>query len=635
MICREKKLPPLPNTISIYLLRDIEFRLRDLILDSLKFMQHSKREKLTVGDINAALKIHNQSPLNGYDKTLKINNTQSQSKGLVQNTTINPNTNPNINPNLNPNQTLQTQTPNEKPKQIFLDDPIIDLDGHLNTLKISVYPIMPTMTAHWIAVDGIDPPKPLNIIVEKEPISQSKSITENIEQDEMNNLQYDMSFGLDPLENTEDLSPTTIETTNSLSPTTNLTNNNLLNTKNENIEKKNVVEEKTKEILKGIYAIPSGNWKKQKVDQIILRVSSEDLEQNNTVSKSTGETINTFLETENNNNMNMNGQNQSNQQQQQQQQQQEQQQNKLPQLVKNVLSRELQNYYEKVISVLMNNKENEKKQKNYIYCLLEEDTGIQKLFPYFLQFIQEKIRENFNNLKTLFSLIKMLEKLIHNESINIEFYIHKIIPIVLTCLLSSEISLTDLKKNLKLRNIASRILTFIFQKINSFPSLQPKITNVLINSLIDEEKDLITLYGAILGLTNLGLNVIKVILVPNVYFTYQRIKSVLQENYEKKNNKKNLEKKIAQNCKEILLQAISSVILDQTSKIHFQANSIKPTNTKPLGETSLPQEREEDKTNYSSNQEIYVDVLELYEMFGDSLDCFIYSEQYHFTQALF
>ena len=45
---------------------DTEYRVREIIQEAMKFMKHSKRDKLTPGDINAALRLRHVEQLYGY-----------------------------------------------------------------------------------------------------------------------------------------------------------------------------------------------------------------------------------------------------------------------------------------------------------------------------------------------------------------------------------------------------------------------------------------------------------------------------------------------------------------------------------------------------------------------------------------
>ena len=49
----------LKDDVAQALAQDIEYRLRDIIQEAMKFMRHAKRSKLSTEDINHALKVRN------------------------------------------------------------------------------------------------------------------------------------------------------------------------------------------------------------------------------------------------------------------------------------------------------------------------------------------------------------------------------------------------------------------------------------------------------------------------------------------------------------------------------------------------------------------------------------------------
>lgn len=108
---------------------EIEYRLRELIQDSAKYMIHSKRNKLTVEDLNSALKDRNQALLYGYDpmEQLMFRN--------IPNTEI-------------------FYVPNEE---------VNLLDVLQEPLPKATLP--PTLTCHALAIEGVQPAIPENPVI--------------------------------------------------------------------------------------------------------------------------------------------------------------------------------------------------------------------------------------------------------------------------------------------------------------------------------------------------------------------------------------------------------------------------------------------------------------------------------------
>lgn len=52
--------------VSITVIEDAEYRLRQLLQEAVKFMRNSKRTKLLPKDINSALRLENMEPIFGY-----------------------------------------------------------------------------------------------------------------------------------------------------------------------------------------------------------------------------------------------------------------------------------------------------------------------------------------------------------------------------------------------------------------------------------------------------------------------------------------------------------------------------------------------------------------------------------------
>ncbi len=59
-------IPKLSTEAARALAPDVEYRLREVIQEALKFAKHCKRQKLTTEDINNALRLRNVEPMYGF-----------------------------------------------------------------------------------------------------------------------------------------------------------------------------------------------------------------------------------------------------------------------------------------------------------------------------------------------------------------------------------------------------------------------------------------------------------------------------------------------------------------------------------------------------------------------------------------
>ncbi|KAM0688168.1 histone H4-like TAF Taf6 [Conglomerata obtusa] len=113
--------------------QDLEYRIKELCQEATKFMHASHRTKLTIDDVNYALISRNIDPLFGYDPTEVL-------------------TFKNIN------------------NYFYIPDEEIDLEEFLNK-PLPKIPLKPTITSHWLAIEGVQPQIPQNpLISEKKEI---------------------------------------------------------------------------------------------------------------------------------------------------------------------------------------------------------------------------------------------------------------------------------------------------------------------------------------------------------------------------------------------------------------------------------------------------------------------------------
>ncbi|KAI8855247.1 hypothetical protein BC829DRAFT_378421 [Chytridium lagenaria] len=182
-------------------------------------------------------------------------------------------------------------------------------------------------------------------------------------------------------------------------------------------------------------------------------------------------------------------------------------------LVKHVLSKELQMYYDKVTECILSPSDD---LRNLAVESLAKDPGIQPLLPYFIEFISDKIIKSMRSITILWSMMRITRALLDNSNLFIEPYLHQIVPSILTCVVSKRLG--DVNDNhWQLRGFSSTIIAWVSKRFGViYPSLQPRITKTLLRAFLDPSKSLPCHYGAIQGLATLGPETFKLLLLPNI-----------------------------------------------------------------------------------------------------------------------
>lgn len=408
----------LPDEAAKNLAMDVEYRIHEILETAIKFMRHSKRKLLTTNDINQALKMLNIEPLYGYDNLQPL----AYKEALVG----------------AGGQTLY-----------YIDDHEIEFEKLINQ-ELPKVPRQTTFTAHWLAIEGVQPMIPQN------PLPS-----------EIKNL------------------PPIIR-----GATLSILGNDLLSTTN--VESKDVVPKSKKTTDKETEVKP---------------------------------------------------------------------------LVKHVLSKELKLYFDKVVEVLISTDPERENLKYAALNSLKNDPGLHQLVPYFIQFVAEQITNQLRNLDILSTMLEVISALADNRTIFLDPYVHALMPCILTLLLAKRIGpLTKdsedvLKSQLAVREFAAVLLEHVIKIYgSSYSTLRPRVTRTLLRALLDSSKPIGTHYGALLGLKNMGPEVIKLVLLGNLKVW---CKLVIEES-------KDMEKEILLNA---ALQTLRSLKVDNSNDMDVDSST--------------------------------------------------------------
>ncbi|XP_049339172.1 transcription initiation factor TFIID subunit 6 isoform X1 [Astyanax mexicanus] len=187
------------------------------------------------------------------------------------------------------------------------------------------------------------------------------------------------------------------------------------------------------------------------------------------------------------------------------------------------------------------------------------DPGLYQMLPRFSTFISEGVRVNVvqNNLALLIYLMRMMKALMDNPTLYLEKYLHELLPAVVTCIVSKQLCLRpDVDNHWALRDFAARLMA---QSCKTFSTttnnIQSRITKTFTKSWLDDKTQWTTRYGCIAGLSELGPDVIKTLIIPRLTVEGVRIKAVMEGPVVS-----NIDKIGADHVQSLLLKHCASVI---------------------------------------------------------------------------
>ncbi|KAJ1844513.1 histone H4-like TAF Taf6, SAGA complex subunit, partial [Coemansia sp. RSA 486] len=246
-------------------------------------------------------------------------------------------------------------------------------------------------------------------------------------------------------------------------------------------------------------------------------------------------------------------------------------------LVKHVLSRELQLYFECITESLQSP---DPIVKSTALESISIDAGIHQLVTYFVQYIAVTVKNNLHNLEVLKTAMAVARAIRRNPNLFIEPYMHQLIPSLLTCLVSKRLCETYSEDHWSLRDGAAQQISEICQQFGqSYHTLQARIARTLLRAFLDPTKPLTTHYGAIVGLTKLGVSVIRVLVLPNIKSYMTLLDSEMEKDSEQLRDD-------ARHCQGALLECMRVLARDNSGLAPANLTSVEKSKlVQAVGET--------------------------------------------------
>jgi len=177
------------------------------------------------------------------------------------------------------------------------------------------------------------------------------------------------------------------------------------------------------------------------------------------------------------------------------------------------LPKALQSFYARITSTIISL---DQRAMPAVYEALLNDAGLQELLPFISRFIYQQIKGNTKSLPLTIILSKCLRCLIENRFLCLDFHLQQLLPAIFTCIVANKLSSSPFEDHWALRELSAATIARICVKYcQQFPDLQSRVCKTYLEAL-GSDKSLNTVFGAIVGMSALGVVVVNSLLVPRL-----------------------------------------------------------------------------------------------------------------------
>lgn len=211
--------------------------------------------------------------------------------------------------------------------------------------------------------------------------------------------------------------------------------------------------------------------------------------------------------------------------------------------VKHIISNELVLYFDKIQAAILDDNPDEEVLRLREAALesVRSDPGLHQLVPYFVSFVATQITHRIDDVTILRHMMELTTALVENPHVFLDPYVTPLCAPVLTCLLGQKLGLggdkggaaggaatttsgssvqgTDAVRDIYLlRELAASLLGLLARKFSkSSTLLRPKLTRTCLKTLLEPDRPVGVLFGAVAGLSAAGgPEAVRVLLLPNL-----------------------------------------------------------------------------------------------------------------------
>ncbi|MCO5599839.1 hypothetical protein L7F22_053946 [Adiantum nelumboides] len=410
-VAESLSLPPLKDSVASVLALDVEYRIRQIVQDASKFMRHGKRSQLRVADIDRALRQRNIEPIFGFHPTTLGKASASGAYPTPVGSTF---------------RRVQTQT---GPIHLVADEEI-DLEKVLDTSpKVALSPGV-GWSAHWLAVEGVQPAIPQNPVSVTQANAAVTSSTSTagpsmVQPGGASAFLNPPSAGLSGGKPGQPVAKPLIK--HVLSRELQLYFERLTTAILDPPTDAEISESARRQGFTAENEATSSKAKENGADGDTVMASGSPKDGTSTEAKP-------------NDSSNV--------------------EKKIPQSSGNTV-------------------------RDAALASLRGDPGLHQLVPYLIQWINEKVQNGLRDEKVLEPMLHTVDALISNVYLGIEPYVHQLLPYVITILITASLGHSpDSSKVYVLRLYAASILARLIQQYSStYPTLKPRIVRTILAAL--------------------------------------------------------------------------------------------------------------------------------------------------------